>query len=415
METPLGLERPDWARRVVVMGPSVGGAADLVSLDPDELIATAERITGLSDFGEPTWEEPFRRLLDALETEAQLHALGRLMTRHDLLRHLQTRLRVLQAVRDDPTIADEGVTAPVFITGPARSGTSILQELLAQDPNLRAPLAWELAFPIAPAAGVEDDRIAWAECEFDLWCDVQPEFRAVHELAATLPEECLWLFAPEFDSGFWAACTSIPSFMAWRAGTDAEPAYRFHRTMLRLLQHGAPARPWVLKSPVHQFRLTALFAVYPDARIIQTHRDPGRVVPSAASTVATGHWLRSDAVDPLEVGASVSFGFDVLLNSAAAQRSSGELPAEQIADLHYLDLMRDPVGAITSAYAQLGLPVAPQLPDLITGYLAARPQDKHGRHAYDPRDFGLDVDAIRDGLAPYIDTFGVELEPTAAP
>jgi hypothetical protein len=395
------------------MGPSVGDPADLVSLDPDELIATAQRTTGFDDFGASTWEEPFRRLIDALETEAQLHTLGRLMTRHDLLRHLQTRLRVRNAVLTTPGIADEQVHAPVFITGPARSGTSILQELLAQDPSLRAPLAWELAFPIAPPPGTADDRIAWAECEFDLWGDVQPEFRAVHELSARLPEECLWLFAPEFDSGFWATCASIPSFMAWRAGTDAEPAYRFHQTMLQLLQHGAPSMPWALKSPVHQFRLATLFAVYPDARIIQTHRDPARVVPSAASTVAMGHWLRSEAVDPAQVGASVAFGFSVLLNGAAEQRAAGELPDDQIADLHYLDLLRDPVAAITSAYDELGLPVSGELADLITGYLASRPQDKHGKHRYVASEFGLDVDAVRSDLAPYIETFGVELEPTS--
>ncbi|MEX2256803.1 MAG: sulfotransferase [Acidimicrobiia bacterium] len=411
MGTEVGFTRPDWVRRLVVMGPSIGDAADMVPLDADELVATASRATGLTDFGPPTWEEPFRRLVDALDTEASLHVLGRLMTRHDLQRHLQTRLRVTQTLRDRPAIADEEVVAPVFITGPARSGTSILQELLAQDPGLRAPLAWELAFPIAPRAGEPDERVAWAECEFDLWCDVQEEFRAVHELSARLPEECLWLFAPEFDSGFWATCADIPSFMAWRAGTDMEPPYRFHQTMLRVLQHGAPARPWVLKSPVHQHRLATLFSVYPDARVIQTHRDPVRVVPSAASTVAAGRWLRSDSVDPLELGASIAFGMGFLLNGVAEQRSSGALPEDQIADLHHLDLLRDPVAAITGASERLGLPIDDALPDLVTGYLAARPQDKHGTHRYSAADFGLDVDTIRAEFAPYTATFGVELEP----
>ena len=155
--------------------------------------------------------------------------------------------------------------APVFITGPARSGTSILQELLAQDPQLRGPLGWEMAHPFPPPPGHPDDRVAWAECEFDLWGDIQAEFRAVHELSARLPEECLWLFAPEFESGFWATCTDVSDFMVWRAGTDPEPGYRFHRLMLQVLQHDAPSRSWVLKSPVHQPRLETLFAVYPDS------------------------------------------------------------------------------------------------------------------------------------------------------
>src|SRR5206468_6234933 len=113
-------------RRLIAAGPNVGGAEHLVSLDADELIATAVRSTGLDDFGLPTWEEPFRKLVESLHAEAKLHAVGRLMCRNDALRHLQTRLRVIDAVKRDPSILDEQVIAPVVITGPARSGTTIL-------------------------------------------------------------------------------------------------------------------------------------------------------------------------------------------------------------------------------------------------------------------------------------------------
>jgi hypothetical protein len=389
--------RPDWVRRVVAMGPSVGGAEHLVALDADEIIATAVRSTGLDDFGPSTWEEPFRRLVTALDTEARLHALGRLETKHDLLRHLRTRLLVVGA--GEP----EQVVAPVFVTGPARSGTSILHELLGEDPALRAPLAWEMAQPFAG-----EDGPALAECEFDLWADIQPEFAAVHELSSRLPEECLWLLAPEFDSGFWATCTNVPSFMAWRAGTDAVPTYEWHRRMLGTLQRGRTPRPWALKSPVHVSRLPALFAVYPDARVVLTHRDPVKTVPSSVSAVAGGRWLRSDAVDPVAIGASLQFGLGCMLN--ALPDVVATLPAGQVAHLHYLDLLRDPVGAITGAYESLGMPVAPELPARILAYLEARPQDKHGVHRYSAADFGLDVDEIRRAFMPYTDAFGVEHE-----
>ena len=398
--------RPDWARRVVAMGPSVGGAQHLVPLDADELVATACRSTGLDDFGPDTWEEPFRRLVAALDTEARLHALGRLQTRLDLLRHLCTRLRVLDAVRRNPAIGEEQVAAPVVITGPARSGTSILHELLGQDPALRAPLAWEMAHPFPPDG--PDERAAWAECEFDLWADVQPEFGAVHELAARLPEECLWLLAPEFDLGFWSTCTDIPSFSAYRAFTDPIPAYRFHRTMLQVLQHGAPPLPWALKSPVHLSRLPALFAVYPDARVIHTHRDPVKTVPSTVSTLAAGRWLRSDHVDPLAIAGSAGVGLRFILNGSVEQRRS--LPAAQIADLHYLDLLADPVAAIAGAYERLGLPFGSELPDRIRSYLAARPQDKHGVHRYSAADYGLDPAELRRDFLPYTAGFGVAHE-----
>lgn len=390
------------------MGPNVGGAEYLISLQPDELIETAMRATGLDDFGPPSWEEPFRRLVTALDSEAHLHTLGRLMSRNDVLRHLQTRLLVVAAFARDPSISEVPVPAPVVVTGPARSGTSILHELLGEDPALRAPLAWEMAHPFAPAQG-PDERKSWAESEFDLWADVNPAFAAVHELRAELPEECLWLFAPEFDTGFWATCTNIPSFLAWRSGTDPLPTYQWHRRMLQLLTHESdqPARPWALKSPMHLMRLPALFAVYPDARIIMTHRDPVKTLPSSISTLIAGRRVRSDD-DPAALVAGSEFGLQFVLNATVAQRPS--LPAAQIADLQYVDLMTDPVGAIENTYDALGLDFDAAMADRIRAYLAARPQDKHGKHRYSAADFGLETDQIRKDFAPYTEAFNVALE-----
>jgi hypothetical protein len=397
---------PDVVRRLIAAGPNVGGAEYLVSLDPDDIIAAAISATGLDDFGEPTWEEPFRKLLAALQAEAKLHVVGRLMCRNDVLRHLQTRLRVIDAVKRDPSITEEEVVTPVVITGPARSGTTILQELLALDPALQGPLAWRMAHPF------EDERAAeWAESEFDLWGDVYPPFKAVHELNAHLPEECLWLLAPEFDMGLWSACVDIPSFLAYRAMGDPIPAYRFHKLMLQVLQHTSGVRrPWALKSPVHLGRLPAIFAVYPDARIILTHRDPAKTVPSMVSTVIAGRRARSDDVDVEGLRQTAGMGVGMMLRSIVEQRRDGTLPAEQIADFHYLDFLRDPVAAIKGAYDQLGMHFAAELPERIRAYLDARPQDKHGVHKYSAADFGLDVDQIRKDFAPYIEANNVELE-----
>lgn len=406
--------RPDWVRRINAMAGDAGGAAELVPIDADDLVGRAMRTTGLDDLGPDTWEEPFRRLVAALDEEAQLNVVGRLQTRHDLLCHLRIRLQLIDAQRRDPSLTGEPVTAPVVITGPARSGTSILHELLDTDPNLRAPRAWEMTQPFAPEGTPPEQRRAWAEASFDLWSDVQPEFAAVHELAAVLPEECLWLMTPEFAMGFWATCTSVPSFLAWRAMTDPLPGYRMHRSMLQLMtrtvEDPTPGQPWVLKSPVHLGRLPALFAVYPDARVIHTHRDPAKVVPSAVSTVATGRWLRSDAVDLADVAATTGFGMGMLLEVTAQQRAGDDVPSDQVTDLHYLDLLRDPVAAIEGAYDRLGLPFADGFADRIGAYLAARPQDKHGVHRYSAVDMGLDAATIRADFAAYLETSGVELE-----
>jgi hypothetical protein len=329
------------------------------------------------------------------------------MCRHDVLRHLCTRLLIVDAHRNDPDLARTEVPAPVFITGPARSGTSILQELLALDPALRAPLAYEMAYPVAPAGTDDATRIAWAECEFDLWGDVHPGFHAIHSLEARLPEECLWLVAPEFDHGFWSTCTNMPGFTAYRATTDAVPLYEFHRRFVQVLQGGTPAT-WVFKSPMHIGRLPALFAVYPDARIICTHRDPVKTLPSMVSTLVHGRWIRSDAVDPEEIATMATFGVTMMLNGMAAPAAA--LPTGQVAELQYVELMHDPVVAIGRVYDELGLTLGTGMPDRIRGYLASRPQGHAGTHRYTAEEFGLDPSTIRSSLAPYLDAFAVPEE-----
>jgi len=401
------LARPDLVRRLNAMSGGVGGAAAMVPLDADELVERAMAATGLDDLGEPAWEEPYRRLVDALDQEARLNVVGRLMCRHDLIRHLCARLTVLDAHRRDPGLAATEVPAPVFITGPARSGTSILQELLALDPNLRAPLAYEMAHPVVGPEVDDATRIAWAESEFDLWGDVQPGFRAVHDLDARLPEECLWLMAPEFDLGFWATNVEVPSWMAYRAFTDPAPVYEMHRAFVQVLQDGVPAT-WLFKSPVHLSRLPALLGVYPDARIIRTHRDPLKTAASTVSTLAHGRYSRSDEVDTRAIAASSAFGLNMILNGIADPAAA--LPDAQVADLQYLDLMKDPVAAVEAVYETLGLTMAPELPDLMTAYLAERPQGRLGAHRYSLEDYGLDPVELRDAFRPYTDAFQVPYE-----
>lgn len=398
-----GYTRPEWARRINAMAGGLDAAA-IVPLDPDDLVAQARRTTGLVDLGADEWREPLERLVASLEEEAGLNVVGRLMSRHDLVRHLSTRLLLVEGRRQDPSIECEQVTAPLFITGPARSGTSILHELLAEDPAMRAPYAWEMAHPTGDPTAAR----AWAESEFDLWSDVHPDFAAVHQLEAGLPEECLWLMAPDLDFGFWSACTRIPSFLMWRATQEQTPRYAYHRSFLQQLQRGGDRRRWVLKSPVHLGRLPALFAVYPDARVILTHRDPVKTLTSSASTLAAGRWVRSDSVDPMEIGAGSIFGAGMLLNRLAEQAPA--LPKGQVAHLLYPRLLSDPVGAIEAAYGTLGLEFDASMPTRIEGYLANRPQTKFGVHRYTAEMFGIDIEQIRRDLTPYTDTFGISPE-----
>jgi hypothetical protein len=174
-----------------------------------------------------------------------------------------------------------------------------------------------------------------------------------------------------------------------------------------VLQAGTPST-WLFKSPVHLARLGALFETYPDARIIRTHRDPVKTAASTVSTLAHGRYTRSDEVDPMAIASTSVIGLQMSLNAIAAPEAA--LPAGQVAEIQYVELMRDPPAAIAGVYDTLGLPMAPELPDLVSDYLDQRPKGRLGAHTYSVEDFGMDAGVIRKELAPYIEAFGVPSE-----
>ena len=398
--------RPAWVRRVNEMGGAAGGARRLVPLDADALLASASDSLGggsFGDFGDPRWRERFAGLVGALDA-ADLTVVGRLLTREELLRSLRARLLLGRAFDEKPAIAAERIEAPVIVTGPARSGTTILFELLWLDPAFRAPLAWEALHPLPLPGESRDRRAALSECEQELWADVQPEFAAIHELRSDLPVECVTLTTPCFCGPHWPMVVQMPSW-----APDVEEMYRFHRRILQVLQHGSEPRTWLLKTPGHLMTLPLVFATYPDAWVVQTHRDPARTMPSTVSTTAMVQWLRCEEVDVGAMAAGIEAVFSAALNGVAAARAERSLP-DRFVDVHFQSLMRDPVAALRAAYARMGRPFGAEHAERVRTYLAGKPKGKFGTHRYTAAEWGFDAGALRARLAPYVDHFGVELE-----
>jgi hypothetical protein len=396
--------RPDWVRRINAMGDSVGGANRLIPLDPDSLVRAAiESTGGLTDFGDfdGDWQARFHSLIGELDATGKLHALGRLMTRQELLRGLRTRLLIARARNETPAIADERIEAPLVITGPPRSGTSILFELLALDPNARAPRAWEVLHPLPFDGESEAARRAMAECEQEFWADVQPEFAAIHELRSDLPVECVTLTLPSFTGGHWGMIANMPNWVA-----DYPAAMKYHRALLQTLQFGGPSRNWVLKTPLYLVFIDLLFATYPDAWVIHTHRDPLKTEPSSLRSLATVRWQRSDDV-ALPEAAGAGLGDMMIL--LAKRRAAGDVP-DRIVDSHFRDLMADPVAAVEKLYSGLDRPFLGEHADAIRRYIEAKPKGKFGQHKYSPEQWGFDPVRLREKMRPYTDYYGVELE-----
>jgi hypothetical protein len=400
--------RPDWVRRLNAMADSVGGEARaIVPIDAEALLAAARGIVGTGpegDFGDATWELRFRGLCGAVDA-SRMHVVGRLLSRQELLRTLCTRLRLGRALAEQPEIAGERVAAPVVVTGPARSGTTILFELLALDPALRAPPAHEALHPL-PRAGPADtaERLGWSECEQELWADVQPEFAAIHELRSDLPVECVTLTLPSFCGPHWAMIAQLPGY-----GLDVAANYDFHRRFLQVLQHGAPPRSWLLKTPGHLSTLEALFATYPDAWVVQTHRDPAKTMPSTVSTTAMVQWLRTDHVDLALLSTLIENVFVAALNGSVELRRRGAVPARFV-DVHFDRLLAMPVETLREAYAAMDRELTPAHAERVLAYLREKPRGKFGAHPYTPEDWGYTAASLRERLAPYVAHFGVTLE-----
>jgi hypothetical protein len=241
-----------------------------------------------------------------------------------------------------------------------------------------------------------------SECEQELWADVQPEFAAIHELRSDLPVECVTLTAPSFCGGHWA--------MVGAAGApDLVETYAFEKRILQLLQHGQPKKTWLLKTPGHVMTIDLVFATFPDAWVVQTHRDPVKTMPSTVSTTAMVQWLRSERIDLPMMVRLINGAFSHGLNALAERRTRGELP-NRFVDVHFQSLLRDPVATIRSAYQGMGREFTSAHAERIRTYLAEKPRGKFGVHKYTPEEWGFTRDELRRSLAPYVSTFGIELE-----
>jgi len=212
------------------------------------------------------------------------------------------------------------------------------------------------------------------------------------------------LTAPCFCGPHWSMVAQLEGFLP-----DMEEMYRFHRRILQVLQHGRPRRTWLLKTPGHLMTLGLLHATYPDAWIVQTHRDPAKTMPSTVSTTAMVQWLRSDHVELPPLAATIEGVFAFALNNVAAERRAGTSPLRFV-DVHFQDLMRDPVETLRRAYAAMGRDFGSAHAERIRRYLAEKPKGKFGTHRYSPEDWGFTTAGLREHLAPYIEYFGVALE-----
>lgn len=383
MSTP---KNPDW----VVQANQEGEVFDLpsvVALDYDSLVNAAIKKSGLNDFGEDYWQAPLKTLCADLDQIAELTLMGRLMARNDILLWLDSRLQITDLTNKHPEILEQEVAAPMFIVGLPRSGTSILFEVLAQDPDVGVPKMWEALLPCPPPQSdtyLSDPRIERAHQLFTQWNRMVPEFASVHEMAGDIPAECGLIMAGSFISDHIASLHMTDNYGAWHAQADLTKAYEWHKIMLQVLQWKNPRKRWLLKAPAHQSKLDVLLKIYPDARIIQTHRDPIKCMGSATNLMACLFKMRSNkafnaaAFDEFLVGEATAQRLELVIDQVA----KGAVSEKSICDSRYCDLMDEPVACVEKIYQHFDMPLSDIAKQGMLDYLAAKPQGKFGAHNY---------------------------------
>jgi hypothetical protein len=384
------------------------------AFDLPGVIADARLKEGLDDFGPGAFEEPLGVLLDSY-AGAGLNEMGTHLLRGGAVHSLRMRLRAQEWVRRHPEIADEEVADPVVVVGMMRSGTTLLQRLLAADERFRCARGWEVV-EVAPKLDdqlgdqlddqldhrwdVEDPRIAKALAREEQSRQWVPDLYAIHPMYALEAEEEIVFLADAFLSHVPESGAHVPTYRSWIDTQDFTPAYDHLHRMLQLLQwqqkqRGVAADRWVLKTPAHLGYLDALRARFPGLHVVHLHRDPVETIASGASLNATLHAMHADTVDLHRIGAEWIERMGWTNDRALATRASWSAEPGLVTDLQFADAVADPIGEVSRVYDGLGLELTDDAETAMRDWLHRRPRET-GRPDYTPETYGLSAAQIRD-------------------
>jgi hypothetical protein len=380
-------------------------------LDADTLLKKAQAETGLKDWGDAKFPDRFRHAVDLLD-RCFMPAEGQ-RAAADVCHWLLTdRLKFFNDFKVYPDLANEKIEAPLFATGAARSGTTLLHALLAVDPHGRALRFWEVMNPSPPPGTVEgvDPRRAKADAD---WTEINTKLSKwlkCHPyndmLGDGIPEdERTWSF--DFRVMTTTAWWRVPFGMITSGlPSDATAQYRIHKMMLQSFQYKRPKKYWVLKG-FHGHRLKEMFEAYPDARMIWSHRDPVQTSASGAQMmvdIVEGMMGRADAAEQGRIS------LERTRQSIAATLKDPMINDPRILHVRYSDFVKDPIGIIRKFYEFAGKPFPAETEQAMRDYLANNKGDRYGKFVYSTDILGEDIEALHKEFAPFRERFGVEIE-----
>lgn len=382
-----------------------------VDFNPDNIVRDARAVTGLEHFASDWYREPLERMCWSLENESKLNPLGRVLMRQRLVDVLSCQLRVEDFCRRFPEIRDEQIKEPLFIVGLPRTGTTMLHRTIAADPRMFAPLWYEVRFP-APDADWDfkspDPRIARATAEMDQMLASSPELTAIHPMDPVGPDECIMLLEQSFFSYNAEAMANMPSFGAWIEKQDHTPGYEYLKLLIQFLQwqkkrNGQSGERWALKAPHHIHFMDLVFRVFPDAKVVQTHRDPVQTIPSLVSLIYACWIIYSNETDPTEAGHQWARKFSDGMRRALGVRD--EVGADRFLDLWFKDTVSQPLKQVEKIYEFIGMDLTDEAKREMEAWQEFNKRELRPPHEYTLEEFGFTEESLADLFVEYRQRF----------
>jgi hypothetical protein len=375
----------------------------------DEMVEEARRATGLERFDSESFREGLGLLVSDVNRDERPDASAQRI-RGDFIKALEARLKTTAYLDSHPELLSRPIVRPVFVFGIPRTGTTLLSNLLAADPLRRSPLTWEIDDPIPPATTqtlyTDPRALVRLEAERKMLA-AHPEMGKYYRSSAIYPNECVFIMAHDFKTLMWESRGVLPTYRDWIFQTSVKSAYAYHKRFLQILQAQAGGI-WNLKMPSHALYIQTLLEVYPDARLIWTHRDPLAATGSLCSLISLSHRGFRGKVDSEWIGRN--YPWQAVQHAERAMDARDAVGEDRIIDVHYADLLRDPIAAIAKLYAQLGDDFTGAAEASMRAWLEDNPQDKFGRHEYKLAQFGLTPQKVAPLFERYLARYDIERE-----
>lgn len=367
-------------------------------------MAAAE--VGFNDFGDEYYLTGLRVLLNSIDEDLKLDEVHRERVFGMVLGALIGRLYSQKGWRENPDCLKTEIHRPLIITGVVRTGTTPLQKVLAVDPQFQG-----LEFWIASNPMVRPARKSWprhplyqrAVAGLEALHQVNPNMNAIHEMVAGEADECLNMMVQDFVSNMFSSCLVVPSYDKWWMQQDETPSYHRYLNNLKLIGFREQNKRWLLKNPGHILCIKQLLEIFPDACIVQTHRDPVKTVPSVCDLIMMSRkFYVGSLANPEDEGPR-----EVKLWSLGARRAmeARRQHPERFHDVQHRDFVKDPIGVVQDIYRRFDLTLEPAVEEQMKLWLKRHEESKPGYHRYTPEQFGITEEDIRREFKDYIEYY----------